>query len=81
MRWPRGKYNGQRIAGFEVKVRLDVFCWSFCLPTHYRCLGLGPIKIWFSASYAMDPMARAVADKLGKILDNLKIADDSAVGD
>lgn len=31
MRWPRGKYNGARIVGFEVKVRCDVTDWRLSL--------------------------------------------------
>jgi hypothetical protein len=52
MRWPRGRYNGQRIVGMEVKVRLDITSWHWCLPNRYgRCLGLGPLLVWVHASY------------------------------
>lgn len=54
MKWPRGKYNGWKIVGVEVKFRLDVLCWSsWCLPNRYgQCLGLGPVRIWFSPAYS-----------------------------
>lgn len=29
MRWPRGKYNGARIAGFSVALRLNVSYWTW----------------------------------------------------
>lgn len=29
MRWPTGKYNGCRIAGFSVSLRLNVFHWTW----------------------------------------------------
>ena len=27
MKWPRGRYNGKRIAGFEIRVVVNVFDW------------------------------------------------------
>lgn len=53
MKWPVGKYNGQRIEGWEIKFQLRLLTpWSFCLPNRYgTCLGLGPLRIWFSATY------------------------------
>ncbi len=52
MRWPRGKYNGQRIVGFVLNMKFDVFCWRFNLPDRYgTCLGLGPLRIWLSCNY------------------------------
>ncbi len=45
-KWPRGKYNGQRIIGFFIKFALDVRWWGFFLPTKYnRAFKLGPF-IW-----------------------------------
>ena len=26
-RWPRGKYNGQRIVGVRILFRINVLCW------------------------------------------------------
>ncbi len=53
MKWPRGKYNGQRIEGAEVKISFRLLStWSWCLPNSYgRCLGLGPLRIWFEVTY------------------------------
>ena len=52
MHWPVGRYNGQRIVGLEIRVKLDVTRWTWCLPTRYgRCLGLGPLMIWVQAAY------------------------------
>ena len=28
-RWPRGRYNGKRIAGFSLKVGLDLIWWHW----------------------------------------------------
>ena len=28
MRWPRGKHNGKRICGFNVKLGINVFWWG-----------------------------------------------------
>jgi hypothetical protein len=27
MKWPRGKYNGQRIAGLDFRLRMNLFWW------------------------------------------------------
>jgi hypothetical protein len=52
MRWPRGKYNGRRIGGFEIRVRLNLFWWAWGLPDRYgRCLSLGPLHVWLSTDY------------------------------
>lgn len=53
MRWPRGRYNGARIVGVEIKVKFDITRWRWCWP-HFlygRCLWLGPLRVWVSAAY------------------------------
>lgn len=44
MRWPRGRYNGQRIVGVSFKVVLDVTTWRwwplighYCGAFHWLC--------------------------------------------
>lgn len=55
MKWPRGRYNGQRITGVEVKVRLDLRWWRFGLPTRNGvCLSIGPLHIWTTPAYEWD---------------------------
>ena len=52
IRWPRGRYNGQRIVGVTVKADIDVLNWGLSLPTRYGgCLWLGPLRLWVSACY------------------------------
>ena len=53
MKWPRGRYNGDRIVGVEIKIKIDVTTWGhWCLPNRWgKCLGLGPLWVWFSAAY------------------------------
>ena len=53
MGWPRGRYNGARIVGVTVKVKVDILDWSWCWPRpHYGiCLGLGPLRIWWGWTY------------------------------
>lgn len=53
MNWPRGKYNGQRIVGFDVRVRFDISWWSLSWPSLFygTCLSVGPFHVWFSGSY------------------------------
>jgi hypothetical protein len=52
MKWPRGKFNGQQIVGYEVKARLDFTMWRLGLPNRFGvCLSLGPLHIWFNAVY------------------------------
>jgi hypothetical protein len=38
LRWPRGRYNGKRIVGIAVKVRIDLRHWNW-RPRHVRCVG------------------------------------------
>lgn len=52
MRWPRGRYNGQRIKGFQVLARIDVLDFGFHFPNRYgSCLQVGWLKVWFEACY------------------------------
>lgn len=53
MKWPRGRYNGQRIVGFVVKTRFDLLWWGFHLPSikYGRCGSLGPLHVWLEAAY------------------------------
>ena len=52
MKWPRGRYNGQRIVGVDIHVIVDVCWWTWCLPNRWgRCLGMGPLRVWVSAAY------------------------------
>jgi hypothetical protein len=53
MRWPRGRHNGQRIAGVNIKFRLNVFWWAW----HFEwCLGTimlhaGPCHLWVNLEF------------------------------
>lgn len=53
LRWPRGRYNGQRIVGCRWTVVIDVTCWRFVWPRplYGTCLGLGPLRIWWTPEY------------------------------
>ena len=53
-RWPRGRWNGRRIVGIDVRVCIDITAWTLCWPSirYGRCLGLGPVRIWYSWSFA-----------------------------
>lgn len=58
MRWPVGRYNGRRIVGIEIDVKVDVIAWRWCLPSRWgRCLGLGPVRIWVRPAYEHEVMA------------------------
>lgn len=53
MRWPRGKYNGSRIVGFDIHIRLDITEWywkpiigHYCGAFHWLC-----IRSWWTGSY------------------------------
>jgi len=53
MKWPRGRYNGQRIVGVRVTVALNVIRWHWwpifgqhCGAFHWLC-----IYSWWSAEY------------------------------
>jgi hypothetical protein len=35
LRWSRGRYNGRRIVGVEVKIILDLSCW-YWKPIHVK---------------------------------------------
>lgn len=53
MKWPRGRYNGQRIVGLEARVCFDVTWWSLRLPDFRNgtCLSIGPLHVWLRAAY------------------------------
>jgi hypothetical protein len=52
MKWPRGRYNGERIVGLSVKVRVDVTRWHLWMPTRYAwCLWVGPVGMYFGWEY------------------------------
>lgn len=56
MNWPRGKHNGQRIVGFEIKIKLDVTFWMLTASWNYGepYVFIGPLRIQVSANYAWD---------------------------
>lgn len=53
MRWPRGRYNGRRIVGVEVKVRINLRWWSLDWPSPRlgMCGSLGPVHVWLNWEY------------------------------
>lgn len=53
MKWPRGRFNGRRIVGFEVRIRLDVCRWWLGSKggPFGRRWSLGPVRMWFEAAY------------------------------
>lgn len=54
--WPRGRHNGQRIVGCRWTVVVDITIWRLVWPSlrYGRCLGLGPLRIWWPPEYAHD---------------------------
>jgi len=60
LRWPRGRYNGQRIVGFRVKVVVNVDRWRFAIwPSDFARawrygsgVGIGPVLVFVEAEYA-----------------------------
>lgn len=38
MRWPRGRYNGLRIEGVRLTLRINVFWWSWLPDIYVRYL-------------------------------------------
>lgn len=53
LRWPRGRFNGQRIVGATVKVSFDLTWWSLGWPSFRSgtCLSLGPLHVWLGWAY------------------------------
>jgi hypothetical protein len=53
MRWPRGRYNGKRIIGFAVHVRVRVTHWWLAAEWNYGnpYLAVGPIRIGVECEY------------------------------
>lgn len=63
MKWPRGRYNGRRVVGIELKFRIDLDEWRW-LPrwTKYAsCLSWGCFFVWAHWSYSYN-VDRAEAD-------------------
>lgn len=52
MRWPRGRYNGQRIVGVDVKLVIDVLRWRFYGPSRFtKMFAVGPVRMYFYWKY------------------------------
>jgi len=52
-RCPRGKYNGQRIGGFEVKITINAFRWGWFFEWRLgnHVIQAGPFQIRFETTY------------------------------
>lgn len=52
MNWPRGKYNGQRIVGFRLVIRLNVFRWKLAGSFGYsKFVAVGPFIFNIETDY------------------------------
>lgn len=57
MKWPRGKYNGQRIGGFKIEFELNFAWWMppyFSWKAWLHVLCIGPIIIRCDPTYGKD---------------------------
>jgi len=55
IKWPRGKYNGRRISGVIIKLRIDVLHWQLLwgeINNRFWCLG--PFGIWIETNYELE---------------------------
>ena len=53
MKWPRGKYNGQKIVGIEFKFKVDITFWRLLLKWNFGepYFFLGPFRLQISPVY------------------------------
>lgn len=53
MKWPRGKYNGQRIVGIEIRMKIDILEWWWELRYRHgtQRIFMGPVHIWIDTNY------------------------------
>jgi hypothetical protein len=53
MKWPRGRYNGQRIGGIRIVAELNLCWWTWYVARSGRSLmvHLGPIHLWIEPSW------------------------------
>lgn len=53
MTWPRGKYNGLRIVGIDVKVNVNIRQWRWWAYCRFgtASAGIGPVRLWASLAY------------------------------
>jgi len=53
LRWPRGKHNGQRIVGVEVKFVISLTFWALKLGWNFGnpMIHFGPLHFWFQTVY------------------------------
>jgi hypothetical protein len=52
IKWPRGKYNGQRIVGYEIGFRINISWWNWLPKKPY---GQGLLH-WFCFTFKFDPV-------------------------
>ena len=54
MKWPRGKYNGQKIIGVELKIKFNLQWWAFAVRWKYNnAVFIGPFRIELGWVYEM----------------------------
>jgi hypothetical protein len=53
MKWPKGKYNGQKIIGVCIKTRVIVNYWGFKvqLNKYLKFIHIGPVLMNFEFEY------------------------------
>jgi hypothetical protein len=51
-RWPRGKFNGQRVVGVVCTIKVDITQWDLrWFGSYGACACIGPIRIWVGWNY------------------------------
>lgn len=57
MKWPRGKYNNQRIVGIRIVLHVNLRWWNLKIywsKFNSYSVHIGPLHIWFYAEYNND---------------------------
>lgn len=55
LKWPRGKYNGKRIVGFKISIKIDILFWMLTCKWNFGepYLFIGPVCIRFYAAFEL----------------------------
>jgi len=55
LKWPKGRYNGKKIVGFKISIKIDILFWALTYKWNFGepYLFIGPACFRFYAAYEL----------------------------